>query len=97
MSRPLLSVPWFGSEEEWSRLLAVADDRADLPATHAEFVALAGRNFDALSARGRVVLEKVPIPVDGLVEWCRAEGRPIDGGSRAAFAAITRIRGSQGH
>jgi hypothetical protein len=63
----------------------VADDRADLLDTHAEFEAFAGRRFDAFRARGHA-LEKVLIEVADLVTWCRFEGRPIDGPARAAYA-----------
>jgi hypothetical protein len=31
---------------------------------------------------------KVDVDVDELVEWCRSEGRAVDGAARAAFAVL---------
>jgi len=90
-----VSVPWF-TAETWPELLKVADDRADLPDSHAEFEQIAGRKFKAFAARGIPVV-KVLIDIPELVAWCWANRCPIDGPGRAGFAAFSAMRRANAH
>src|SRR5580704_12309952 len=90
-----IGVPWF-TAAQWPELRRVAADRLVLPERFAEFESIAGRRFDRLRAQGYPV-EKILIDVSELAAWCRAEGKPISGGSRAEFAAlIAMLRDPEG-
>lgn len=81
-----VGVPWF-TTETWPRLLEVCGAEADLmPATFAEWIALAEPRFAQHAANG-VPVERVLIDPDEWVEWCEANDLVIDGRARAAFAA----------
>jgi hypothetical protein len=79
----VLGVAWY-RPEQWSKLLEVADDRADLEQTHEAWEATARRTLAVLAQSG-VWARKVEVDVDELVRWCRADGRAIDGAARAEF------------
>lgn len=85
-----IGVAWFRADE-WPALLAASADRANLPETFAEFEALAEGKMAGFASRG-VHLDRVVISVPALVRWCSATGRPVDGGARASFAAITQAK-----
>lgn len=84
-----LAVAWF-TREQWSELRRVAADRATLPESFAVFEEIANRRFDQLRRQSYPV-EKILIDVGDLVDWCRAEGKPISGATRAEFAALTAM------
>jgi hypothetical protein len=87
-----IAVPWF-SASEYPALAAAAPD---MPASFAEFEALAGARFDVLLAQG-APLVKVLVSVDELLHWCAAQGMAPDGPGRSAFAAFVAMRRTGAH
>lgn len=79
-------VAWYRADQ-WPRLLEVSVDHSELGRTYAEWQAMATKGLAEL-ARAGVWARKVDVDVDELVEWCRSEGRPVDGAARAAFAVL---------
>ncbi len=90
-----VGVPWF-TAETWPRLLAVVDDADLMPATYAEWIALAEPRFAQHVADGLPV-ERVLIDPDEWVAWCEANNLPIDRKARAAFAAVVLARRARAH
>jgi hypothetical protein len=90
-----IAVPWF-TAATWAELLAVASDRDALPDTFAEFEVIAGRKFDQIRVQG-IPLHKVLISVIELSAWCQAQHKPVDGTTRAAFAAFVAMRRASAH
>ena len=87
-------VAWYRAEQ-WPRLLEVAVDRSELERTYDEWQVVATKGLaDLARAGGRA--RKVEVDVDELVEWCRSEGRPVDGAARAAFAAFKLKQTTEG-
>jgi len=93
-STMVTGVAWYRAEQ-WARLLEVAVDRSSLERTHDEWQAMASRGLADLARTG-VSARKVEVDVDELVDWCRSEGRPVDGAARAAFAAWKLRQASEG-
>ena len=91
-----IGVPWF-TEETWPRLLKVCVTEADLmPDTYSEWIALAEPRFTQHVADGLPV-ERVLIDPDEWVDWCEVNGLPVDGRTRAAFAAFVLARRAHAH
>lgn len=76
-------LPWF-SAEQWERLRAVSEDRAELAEDYATWLADNEAAFDGLTATGMNV-RKVLVDVDELTSWCRANNLRVDADSRPAF------------
>ena len=87
-------VAWYRAEQ-WPRLPEVSVDSSELERTYDEWQAMATNRLAEL-ARAGVWARKVDVDVDELVEWCRSEGRQVDGAARAAFAALKLRQASEG-
>ncbi len=91
-----IGVPWF-TAETWPRLLEVCAAEADLlPDTYSERIALAEPRFAQHIADGLPV-ERVLIDPDEWVDWCELNDLPVDGRTRAAFAAFVLARRARAH
>ncbi len=92
-----IGVSWF-TAETWLRLREVVDStEADLlPATYDEWIALAEPRFAQHIANG-LPMERVLIDPDEWVEWCWLNELPVDGRTRAAFAAFVLARRAGAH
>ena len=90
MARPIvLGVAWF-RPQDWNRLREIAADRDALEESHQEWVEGATRTIRKLERQG-VRPRRVIIDLDDYLAWCAARKLPLDGSSRASFAA-ERIR-----
>ena len=78
-------IAWY-REQQWSRLLEVAADSAELERTYDEWHAVA-KQAALDCARAGVWTRKVEVDVDELVAWCRLQGRPVDAKARSVFVA----------
>ncbi len=65
-------------------------------ATYSEWIALAEPRFAQHIADGLPV-ERVLIDPDEWVDWCELNDLPVDGRTRAAFAAFVLARRARAH
>lgn len=82
--RIILGIAWF-APEQWERLREVSADVDVLEDTHAEWLRSVERAIPDFEQQG-IEVERVPVDVEELVEWCATEQRPVDGAARADFA-----------
>ena len=75
------SIAWF-EEDQYRRLLEVADDRADLFDTYPEWVKAAQALIAKLPARPLLVKFKV----DELLAWCQEQKISLNGDARTRYA-----------
>src|SRR5262245_40151965 len=80
-----VAIAWY-APEQWERIKQVVADPQNFEESHAEWEVSFQRGMHYLSDLGYDV-HKVPVDVDELLAWCAAEGRPVDGDARSAFAA----------
>jgi len=78
-------IAWY-SPAQWAKLRRVAADPEKLEATYEEWLTTFKRTFKELKGNG-VVLTKVRVEVQQLVEWCNEQNLPINGGARARYVA----------
>lgn len=84
--RQRVALAWF-SRSEWQQLRKIADDADDLEETYEEWREQADRTLNGLLESG-VLVEEFSIRVGELADWCKQQGRPVDGSARADFAAL---------
>ena len=88
----LVGLAWYDLAQ-WAKLKQVADDAADLDESHEAWKRNAERTERQLSRRG-IIIRRVAIDIDALMDWCRQRGKPLNSASRAEYAA-EMVRGSQ--
>src|SRR5260370_42671197 len=69
---------------QWQQLLEVAADPERLEKTYQEWLAVAEQACEKMEASG-IAIAKVPVNVQGLIDWCRKRNLPIDGKARAQY------------
>ncbi len=90
----VFGVAWF-DREQWRHLEQVVANRIELDDTFEQWEQSALKALRKFEAEGLLV-ERVPVQVDALVTWCRSEGLPIDGPSRAKYVAhVLKERGTK--
>jgi hypothetical protein len=65
-------------------LCALVPDRSELDDTYEQWLETARRTVRDMESDGHVV-ERVPVDVVALSEWCRERGLPLTGPSRAKY------------
>lgn len=80
-----VGIAWY-RPSQWQRLLDVSADRDKLEDTHAEWLANAVGILRQMRRAG-IKAVQVDVDVEELLRWCDAEAKPVDGDSRARFAA----------
>jgi hypothetical protein len=88
----LVGLAWYDLAQ-WTKLKQVAEDAADLDESYQAWKRNAERTERQLSRRG-IIIRCVAIAIDALVDWCRQRGKPVNGASRAEYAA-EMVRGPQ--
>jgi len=78
-----LGLAWY-TREGWERLRELAVDRELLDDSFDAWERGAQAAIAELAAMGRVV-RKVPIDIEGLLAWCKAQGRPLNSAARAEY------------
>jgi hypothetical protein len=81
----VLGLAWY-TLDQWILLKNTAADREELDDTYGEWLEGATQKFEELQAAGYDI-RKVNVDVSELTQWCRLRGVPLDGKSRAEFAA----------
>lgn len=74
---------WFQADQ-WEQLKAVAEDADRLEATWAEWEAKSLEMIDVFATRG-ILIEKVWVDVQALIDWCAAREKPVNASTRAEY------------
>jgi hypothetical protein len=82
----VVGIAWYDATQ-WAKLKEVAADPDQLDQTHEAWQRTAERTLQQLSAEG-LVIRRIPINVDALVQWCRANQKVIDGKVRAEYTSL---------
>src|SRR2546421_6551899 len=83
--RPMLAVASY-TPDQWSILKDTAADREKLNDTYEEWLEGVTQRCEELQAGG-CEIRRVDVDMSELAQWCRSRGVPLDGKSRAEFAA----------
>jgi len=80
-----LGIAWY-RREDYERLKAMFIDGDNLPDTYDEWLTIANRTYNVMSAGGLVVV-KALIDPETFPEWCSANGEKLDRQARSTYAA----------
>lgn len=81
----VVGVAWY-RRDDWERLLQVSVDREELEDTYDEWVAAMPARMAEIEQTG-IKAHKIDVAVEELIAWCHSNGRVVDGGARADYAA----------
>ena len=84
--RQVTGCAWYRAEQ-WQRLREISADRDELEENYEEWVSNAEKSLREIRKTG-LYIEKVDVDVEKLLAWCRAQGREVDGETRAQYAAV---------
>jgi len=79
-------------EPGWLTMCRESDDGIDTP--YEEYMAEVEWHAGELASRGFLV-HRVDCDAVELIEWCRRQGRPLDGRARAEYGAMLAQRRSR--
>jgi hypothetical protein len=86
--RPVVvGLAWF-DRKQWKRLTEAVEDRSELEKTYEQWEQGALDAVRTIEREGKKV-EKVHVEVESLVSWCKENGLPVNGKSRAEY--VTQI------
>lgn len=71
-------------EEQWSRLLEVAEDSDRLEATWQEWQTKSLEMIEVFATRN-ILIEKVAVDVEALISWCQEKDKPVSAATRAEY------------
>jgi hypothetical protein len=83
----VVGVAWF-DRKQWKRLTEAVEDRSELEDTYEQWQESALDAVRTIERQGQRV-EKVHVEVESLVSWCKEQGLPVNGKSRAEY--VTQI------
>ena len=87
-NRPaVVGVAWF-DRKQWKRLTEAVEDPSELEDTYEQWQQSALDAVQMLEREGKKV-ERVHVEVQSLVSWCKENGLPVNGKSRAEY--VTQI------
>jgi hypothetical protein len=82
-SAVVVGVAWF-DRKQWKRLTEAVEDRSELDDTYEQWEKSALDAMRIVERQGQKV-EKVHVEVESLVSWCKENGLPVNGKSRAEY------------
>ena len=88
--RYILRLAWY-DETQWQLLCALVPDRSELDDTYEQWQQSARRAVREFESSGHRV-ERVPVVVLAMSEWCRERKVPLTGPSRAEYVAQLAYR-----
>jgi len=71
-------------QEQWERLLEVAEDSASLEKTWQEWQEKSLEMIEVFATRN-ILIEKVEVDVEALINWCQEREKPVNASSRAEY------------
>jgi len=83
----VVGLAWF-DRKQWTRLTEAVEDRNELEDTYEQWQQGALEAARMIERQGQKV-EKVHVEVESLVFWCKENGLPVNGQSRAEY--VTQI------
>lgn len=84
----LIGVAWY-SEEQWTLLKLVADDRESLDETYRKWEAGAQKALEHLQKDPGIHAVNIPVEIEVLRRWCREHGKRLDSPARSEFVVET--------
>jgi len=90
----IVGIAWY-RQEQYGLLRALAADADSMANTYEEWLAGVTKTMDDLRERG-ITARRVDVDVRELAAWCQQRGKPLDGGSRSAYAAENLKSDDQG-
>jgi hypothetical protein len=85
-----VAVAWY-DDVQWAQLKQVAVDADNLDESYEAWLRNAERLERELRQKG-IEIRRVDVKVESLIAWCQSNNKPINGKSRAEFAAETARR-----
>ena len=82
----VVGIGWY-QENQWELLLKHAVDKEDLELTYADWLEGITEGIENLSKIGLKV-EKIPLDVKQMIEWCKERGYKFDGESRSVYITL---------
>jgi len=89
-NQPIVCIAWFEANQ-WEKLIEVSIDSSSLGETYEVWRNNAETMIEKMQSGG-MILQKIQVEVDELVEWAKRKGVPIDGKARSEFAIQTFAR-----
>ena len=81
-----IGIAWY-RREQWNRLLEVSADREDLEDSYDEWLTFAEASLNKVKQQ-RVIIHKIDVDIDELVQWCRSQNRPVNMETRTEYVII---------
>lgn len=76
--------------DQWQQLLDVAEDRDRLEASWEEWQAKSLEMIEVFATRN-ILIEKVDVDVEVLVDWCRQREKPVNASTRAEYVTALML------
>jgi len=83
--RQIAGICWF-QPEQWDRLIDISEDRDELDNSYSDWRKNAFSAVQEIESTG-VIAKKVKINLEELLLWCNEKSVPVNGESRAEYAA----------
>jgi hypothetical protein len=79
-------IGWY-SREQYRRLIEVSEDAENMSPTWEDWEANARKLLSTLRSEG-IPARELPIDVEEMISWCRAQGKPVNGAARDEFISL---------
>ncbi|HKM14744.1 MAG TPA: hypothetical protein VJY63_02300 [Marinospirillum sp.] len=71
-------------EDQWLRLLEVAEDQASLETTWQEWEAKSLEMIKVFATRN-ILIKQITVDVEDLISWCKKSDKPVSAATRAEY------------
>lgn len=83
-------------EDQWSRLLEVAEDRASLEKTWQEWEAKSLEMIEVFATRN-ILIKKVEVDIEALISWCQERDKSVSASTRAEYVTALMMEQKKLH
>ena len=80
----IICIPWW-QPEQWDKLKSISEDSDNLEDSYEEWRTNANSVISEFKAKSFVV-KKVKVDLEELHNWCKENGRKVNGSARSEFA-----------
>jgi hypothetical protein len=84
--KSILGIGWY-KENQWDLLLRHAVDKENLEPTYADWLEGISAGIEEFS-KSQIHCVKIHIDVAEIIKWCKDNGYPFDGASRAVYISL---------